>query len=593
MKNPPNKPSQDKSPGKKTDLGDMNRRIGKKIKNEIVSCARNMEKRESAVYEKIYRNVDNSPGFGAGKLGNSTRSVKAFSQQKIVILPKSVLESIKNNTQFKVGLNNKQIYEAYLLSVSEFPNHPTEYPELKEDSYTALIEWKGGPKFADLTSINGTPISTDVSQLDNVTINEGGGAGNRPPGDPIVEGNTSSFTPFPVQSDYKKIIPDFNIGNTKSGAVTVAVTDTGNLFLNTSYLNINDEQRDFPLVKNAQLAYPAGYCSVLKYLDPTYRQQMIKPGTNNLPATNPDVLGSPYDDNAARHGTTISAIIAQNPRNGTDSNARILPVKCFDFLGAANLFDILCGFNYIFSRIKSDNIRVVNASWGFYAPREKEDQLKMLRKKIAALKTENVFVVTSAGNRPDLDEPAHNLEDGAIYPACFRNDELTNLITVTSVTYKLGASATGEDTEFLDKNTLDTIKRNYADDTKIVEDKLIEVENYSSKYVDLGVIAHPVQGLFSSPFKDKSGKNTAPAIVSGSSFAAAYVAAYLADLLRRKPEIKNKNDFFSQLNNIQTSPDLTSITAEGRYMTLPKEEYEQARLYVADFISNDDISTHI
>lgn len=587
MKIPPKQTSDNKKPDKKAGLEAINHRIGQKIKKDIVACARKME---LSNYQKIYRNVDDSPGFALAKAIPGARCVKAFSQQKIVVMQKSLLESIKGKSDFKVGLNNKQEYNASLLAASEFPNHPSEYPEIDGETYTTLIEWQGGPKFADLTSINGVSVDIDVSQLDNVTINEGGGAGNRPPGEPIVEGNTSSITPFPVQSDYKKIISDFNIGSIKTNAVTVAVTDTGNLFLRTEYLSSQNKQlRNFPLYQNTKLTYPAGYCSVSKYLDPHYRRQMIKKGTGNQPISNNDILGSPYDDNAARHGTTVSAIIAQNPLNGTDSSARILPVKCFDFLGAANLFDILCGFNYIFSRIKSDNIRIVNASWGFYAPHEKEEQLQMLRKKIAALKKEDVFVVTSAGNRPELDEPAHDLNQGAIYPACFRSDDLDNLITVTSVTYKLEHSTTGTDTAFLDKNTLNKLKEGKENGTQIVEGQLIEVENYSFKYVDIGVIAHPVQGLFSSPFKDKSGKNIAPAIVSGSSFAAAYVSAYLAELLRTKPEIKTKNEFFNQVDSIQTSTDLAQKTAEGRYLKLPIEEYDQAIQYVANNILQSDV----
>lgn len=588
MKNPPEKPGQGKKPGKSEGFDKINRNIGSEIEQRIVKGARRMDPDN---YNLIYRNVGESPCFAGSANSRGQRHVKAFAQQKIVILPESLLDKIKEQKSFSVGFDDQSETKAVLVRASEFPNHPSEYPDFKENTYTALIEWTHGPRFADLVSIAGTAIGVDVCQLDNVTINEGGGSGNRPPGDPIVEGNTASLTPFPVQSDYKKVISNYTVGKAKTGAVTVAVTDTGSLFLRTDYLSSkNNRLRYFPLIKNENFSYPGGYCSVTKYLDPDYRRQMIKVNTPNQPTTEEEVLQSPYDDNAARHGTTVAAIIAQNPGNDNTSSATILPVKCFDFLGAANLFDILCGFNYIFSRIKTENIRIVNASWGFYAPREKEDQLDILRKKILALKKEHIFVVTSAGNRPKLDEPAHNLNDGAIYPACFRSKELDNLISVTTVTYDLGFSQTGNDSPFLNDKIVAHLKKGQPEGTKVVQEQLVHVENYSADFVDVGVVAHPFQGLFSSPFKDKSGKNTEPAVISGSSFAAGYVTAYLAEALRLNPDIKTKEEFFAGQTNISQSADLTDVTAGGTYLTLPIEEYDQVTSYVANYIMHHPLS---
>lgn len=528
--------------------------------------------------EIIYHKQKECTHFKSDKDRTYTQhTVKALVNQKIVIIKKGDLKKLPKEGEFPIEFegNKKkkrdQKIMARLVRASEFPNHASEY---KGTTYTILIEWTGEQEFGTLSKMNGIDV-IKAAQLDNISINEGGGAGNRPPGEPIVEGDSAATTPFPVQCDYRQIRQDYTVGAVHPGSITVAVMDTGSLFLKSPYTSSQDHtDRSLPLVKREAADYPYGFCSLTKYLDRDYRKHMSKSTVDSSMMDIDDVLGNPYDDTESRHGTTVSAIIAkassqENGLNtdvlGVASNAAILPVKCFDYLGASTLFDVLCAFNYIFSRIRPDNIRVVNASWGMYMPKDKSSSLSLLRKKIVALQKEQVFFVTSAGNRPNLDSEAHNLEKATMYPACFSSssNKLKNLITVTTVAAPLP-----------EKDLEDT------------SHQLQAVENYSSKFVDIGVVGHSVEGLFSSPFKDRSGKNTAPAVINGSSFAAAYVSKYLAQALLHDPSLATKDDFFKTAATIKQTASLKKVTANGRYMQLPTEEYEQCNLYIQQYASS-------
>jgi hypothetical protein len=239
------------------------------------------------------------------------------------------------------------------------------------------------------------------------------------------------------------------------------------------------------------------------------------------------------DDNRHKHGTRIAKIIA----NVTENNVRIMPLKTADYTGHSTFFAIFCAFEYILSYNKKcqdidDKVKLINASWGYYG-----DPYDMFKSYIAKLGSNGdvdaIKFVNAAGNAGDIG--VDNIEIGTRdtpnrYPTMYA-PEFEHVYTVT---------------------TLDWTEDNYP------------VENYSSKYVEIGVrgsVKHipvsimrlpqvtsrsvRVTGTFQPPLPPNEGDiifGTFPDplkrqlvkskkvfdYIKGSSYATAYVTGYMA-----------------------------------------------------------------
>ncbi|MDZ7898444.1 MAG: S8 family serine peptidase [Arcicella sp.] len=185
-----------------------------------------------------------------------------------------------------------------------------------------------------------------------------------------------------------------------------------------------------------------------------------------------------YPTDGIHHGTkVIKIILSQLPSN---SNVKILPIKITNSC-PGNLYDALCGL-YTAQKYGAD---IINASWNYQA---NDDIYRLTRKVFRFLEGKNVTIVAAAGN------DSLNLDTNKLYPACFK-DSCSNIYSVTSVQKKIGG--------------------------------FVVVENYSDKFVDLGVSTYS-----NDVFKVPKTNNTPITsddyeLCYGTSFATAYITGYL------------------------------------------------------------------
>lgn len=502
----------------------------------------------------------------------------AVRKQKIITLSESQFAQLKAGKLSVGALSEREEDSVDRLLKSLNDGFSTrvitmDCPETGDDGkpvYTVLLDWveETTVPFPDLRLI--TPAGqriAPISQANNllvVSFDDGGGNTNNPPARPPITTaeplniQPSDFRPMaPVDRDYYKQYA----GQPKSPAV--AVLDTGLKFnLHNQheeaawpdphvYRDANGQERRFVLAyqddatNDCRRTMPGnsiGYCSLQAYRQPGFISQMKLLSTmvgRSYDAH--DVINSPFDDcvllidpNAgldiknikdARHGTSITAIIQQ-----TGDDAPVLPVKAFDNLGYATLFDVLNGFNYILHRSKHTPIRVVNTSWIF----GRDEPL--LRKKIEQLLRAGILVIAAAGNEGQT--PDRSLDAVNVYPACYSTD-YPNVITVTSVRktfFPAEAKSPVEDSAIgallaqADRAGLgDLLDTGYrvVKSTKPVKG-LVAVENYSKNYVNVGVVSN--RGFFRSPFW-KSPK------IKGSSYACAFVSGFVMRQLRTDPSL--------------------------------------------------------
>lgn len=210
-----------------------------------------------------------------------------------------------------------------------------------------------------------------------------------------------------------------------------------------------------------------------------------------------DFPDNPFDDDARhKHGTRIAKIIA----NATDNNVRIMSLKTANAKGEHQFFDVFCAFEYIIKynnfdgRKENDKVKFINASWGYYGPEYRMFTNYMEK---LLLNGNSIKFVNAAGNNGDL-LGLNRVEIGQNvnrYPTMY--SENFPVYTATTV----------------DKNGQ-------------------AVENYSDRYVEVGVIgeintifvrgiAHTLYGIFPDPL---------PSIhkcIKGSSYATAYLTGFL------------------------------------------------------------------
>jgi len=206
------------------------------------------------------------------------------------------------------------------------------------------------------------------------------------------------------------------------------------------------------------------------------------------------------DNYPTKHGTKVAGFVVDQIRKYAQNNVRILPVKIHDSSGVSSLFSILCGFAYAVDR----HVQVINASFGYYAPRPKlstsdpDSCALLLKEYVRTYLTQNhILLVAAAGNEgafEDNDTTLHvstrrglrDLDSVCFYPASLARDpEFSNVIAVTTI----------------DTNT----------------HTVSPMQNFSSKVVDIGVQADVIIDTFYA-FVPPNGGVGMPT-VTGSSFA--------------------------------------------------------------------------
>jgi hypothetical protein len=232
------------------------------------------------------------------------------------------------------------------------------------------------------------------------------------------------------------------------------------------------------------------------------------------------------------HGTSVATYIGgqtnqidarQQSANKKFSEASILPVKMHDSTGSSTLFNVLCGFAYARDR----QVQIINASFGFYAPRKVttptalDSNVLLLREYVNRNLTANhILLIAAAGNRDavHMDPKWRNLDSVSFYPASLSR-ELDNVIAVTTLT----APSIGQ--------TLPT--------------RVSSNQNYSSQVVSIGVVADTAAttditiGWFHHPFLNAN--------INGSSFATPIVTGTIAAYYSQIPKPINRQNVLSFL----------------------------------------------
>lgn len=257
-----------------------------------------------------------------------------------------------------------------------------------------------------------------------------------------------------------------------------------------------------------------------------------------------------HDDHVSMHGTLVSEYIIKEFATSPKNFVQIMSLKTHDHQGQGDLFSAICALHYAMDK----GANIVNASWGFYY--YQDDPHPYLDSLITeVMKERGILFVTASGNKIDQvdayarmiyenehgvtipDSVLRNLEIHNFYPACI--SEGTNNVMVATTTNGSKISAT---------------------------------QNYSSRFVDFGVMADTIGPGF---MKFQVPFTTNPLFISGSSFATAILAGKigaLADKATYRINL-NKQDIINNIQSgtsgaIQTSAVLDSrnLVRDGRYI---------------------------
>lgn len=310
--------------------------------------------------------------------------------------------------------------------------------------------------------------------------------------------------------------------------ITIAILDTGidtAQWVSAATLWVNNDKNDG--------ADDDGNC----YIDDTNGWNFIG-STNNI-----------KDDNPTLHGSVIAQYIVNEFSHSTSNFVRLMILKTHDAIGRGDLFTSLCAINYAASK----GANIINASWGFYYYYDSPHPA--LSDIISnSLASKGILFVAGAGNKTiESDNEAkavyqqlhpgqtfpdnllRNLEYHSFYPAVL-SKPATNVITVTT-------------------NNNDTVS---------------STQNYSSQFVDLGILTDsvdPSAGMtFRAPFPGNENR-----LVRGSSFATAIATGKIGAFLDKSAYVPgiNKLNCFSALSSvINTSNPLRNrnLISDGRYM---------------------------
>jgi hypothetical protein len=255
------------------------------------------------------------------------------------------------------------------------------------------------------------------------------------------------------------------------------------------------------------------------------------------------------DDNPSIHGSIISQYIVNEFAHSTKNFLQLMILKTHDRFGRGDLFTNLCAINYA----KKKGANIINASWGFYyyydAPHPMLTQI--ITDSLAA---NGILFIAAAGNQTAQSDA----EARAIYqeqnPGVVLPDHVLRNLAFHSF-YPGILSEPG-------KNVI-TVTTSNTDTVSITQ-------NYSSKFVDLAVIADtvlPSRAMhFRAPFAGNANRT-----ISGSSFATAIATGKIGAFLDKSVYAGgiSKLNCFSNLSSIiNTSNPLKTrnLIGDGRYI---------------------------
>ena len=256
------------------------------------------------------------------------------------------------------------------------------------------------------------------------------------------------------------------------------------------------------------------------------------------------------DDNKGLHGTHVSQFIISQFEAHSGNFPHIMTLKTHDKGGSGDLFSAICAIHYAIDK----KVDIINASWGFYYYENRvHPYLDSLITQV--LKKEGILFITASGNKIAKadslaretyqlkynmmlsDEQLRNLEVHNFYPACLATDSNNVMVATTT------------------------------DGSKISE-----TQNYSSFYVDFGVMTDHVESPY---MMFKAPHTTSPVFISGSSFATAILtgkigaltakAAYESDL-NKKNIISNLDADESEIIHISEQLKNEGLVKDGKYI---------------------------
>jgi hypothetical protein len=264
------------------------------------------------------------------------------------------------------------------------------------------------------------------------------------------------------------------------------------------------------------------------------------------------INGSPqiHDDNLSLHGTLVSQFILAQFETSPSNFPQIMSLKTHDGNGRGDLFSAICALHYAMDK----GANIINASWGFYYYHDNtHPYLDSLITTV--LKEKGILFITASGNKIDQvdayaqmiyqnehgttlpDSLLRDLEIHNFYPACLA-EEINNVMVATTTN----------------------------------AERISPTQNYSSRYVDFGVVADTIDPTF---MKFQVPFTIDPLYISGSSFAAAILTGKVGALANKSvfQTGLNKQNVISDIETgsagvIQTSPDLDSkeLVRKGRYV---------------------------
>ena len=209
------------------------------------------------------------------------------------------------------------------------------------------------------------------------------------------------------------------------------------------------------------------------------------------------------DNHTDIHGSLVTKyIIDQFGRSRTNA-VQIMALKTHDNRGYGNLFATICALNYAID----NNANIINASWGYYDygvnPVPYLDSLIT-----QVMPRKGIIFVTAAGNKVEADDAYARSVYRAMHGGAAISEEGLRNLQIHSFYPAI----------------LSTASNNVIVATTSDETRVSPTQNYSSQYVDLGVMADeitPATMKFTVPFIIPG--TTLPPI-SGSSFATAIAA---------------------------------------------------------------------
>lgn len=238
-----------------------------------------------------------------------------------------------------------------------------------------------------------------------------------------------------------------------------------------------------------------------------------------------------HDDNPGKHGSIVSQYIINQFKDVKENGVKIMPLKTHDKDGVGDLFGTICAINFAIAK----GAQIINASWGFYYYYEMPiPYLKTLI--TGVLRKKGILFVTAAGNKIDADDVIARKIYQMEYGVTLTDDQLRDIAIHNFYPAHLSTS------------TNSVIAVTTTDGNTVTP-----TQNYSRKFIDLGVLADQVSrtGMkFKLPFETGATSE----FISGSSFATAIASGIIGAYCKKSlyvPNIK-KADFLSAL---QAQPD--------------------------------------